>query len=102
MADSLEDTAPAAENSTPAAGDGPVGETATAARLRSFIERVERLEEEKAELMADIREIYAEAKSDGFDVKVMRQIVRLRRQEAHERHEQEALLETYMAALGMV
>ena len=86
-----------------AAADGASGEQgATAARLRSFIERVERLEEEKAELMADIREIYAEAKSDGFDVKTMRQIVRLRRQETHERHEQEALLDTYKAALGMM
>ncbi|MEM1398813.1 MAG: DUF2312 domain-containing protein [Pseudomonadota bacterium] len=77
------------------------GENATAARLRSFIERIERLEEEKAALMADIREVYAEAKGNGFDVKTMRQLVRLRRQEPHERNEQEALLETYKAALGM-
>lgn len=76
-------------------------EDSTAARLRSFIERIERLEEEKTALMADIREIYAEAKGNGFDVKIMRQIVRLRRQETHERHEQEALLETYKAALNM-
>lgn len=99
MADSLQAPAPVSQSSS--SDNAQTGETATAARLRSFIERVERLEEEKAAMMADIREIYAEAKSDGFDVKIMRQIVRLRQQETHERHEQEALLDTYKAALGM-
>lgn len=99
MADSLQETVSVPGGST--SDDGPAGETATAARLRSFIERVERLEEEKAAMMADIREIYSEAKSEGFDVKIMRQIVRLRQQETHERHEMEALLDTYKAALGM-
>ncbi len=70
-------------------------------RLRSFIERVERLEEERAGIGADIREVYAEAKSAGFDAKIMRQIVRLRRMDTAERQEEEALLETYQRALGM-
>ncbi len=72
-----------------------------AQRLRSFIERVERLEEEKAALAADIREVYAEAKGDGFDVKTMRQIVRLRKMESSDRAEQEALLDLYKTALGL-
>ncbi len=70
-------------------------------RLRSFIERVERLEEEKASLGTDIREVYAEAKGDGFDVKTMRQIVRLRKLDSSDRAEQEALLDLYKAALGL-
>jgi len=70
-------------------------------RLRSFIERVERLEEERATIAVDIREVYAEAKAVGFDPKIMRQIVRLRKMESADRQEQEALLETYKAALGM-
>jgi uncharacterized protein (UPF0335 family) len=70
-------------------------------RLRQFIERVERLEEERGALGADIREVYAEAKSVGFEPKIMRQIVRLRRLETAELQEQEALLETYKHALGM-
>ncbi len=72
-----------------------------AQRLRSFIERVERLEEEKAALAADIREVYAEAKGDGFDVKTMRQIVRLRKLDSADRAEQEALLDLYKTALGL-
>ena len=72
-----------------------------AERLRSFIERIERLEEEKAALAADIREVYAEAKGDGFDVKTMRQIVRLRKLDSSDRAEQEALLDLYKAALGL-
>ncbi len=71
-------------------------------RLRAFIERIERLEEEKAALAADIREVYAEAKSSGYDTKAIRAIIRLRKQDAHERMEQEALLATYMHALGMI
>jgi uncharacterized protein (UPF0335 family) len=70
-------------------------------RLRSFLERVERLEEEKAGLTADIREIYAEAKGSGFDTKVMRQIVRLRKMDSADRQEQEALLEVYRRAIGL-
>ncbi len=72
-----------------------------AQRLRSFVERIERLEEEKAALAADIREVYAEAKGDGFDVKTMRQIVRLRKLDSSDRAEQEALLDLYKTALGL-
>lgn len=71
-------------------------------QLRAFVERIERLEEEKAALAGDIREVYAEAKAMGFDTKTLRKIVGLRKQDAHERQEQEALLATYMIALGMV
>lgn len=70
-------------------------------RLRSFIERIERLEDERRALGEDIREVYSEAKGAGFDVKIMRQIVRIRKLDQSERDEQEALLETYLAALGM-
>jgi uncharacterized protein (UPF0335 family) len=69
--------------------------------IRAFIERIERMEEEKKAISDDIREIYAEAKGNGFDTVVLRQIVRLRKKDAAERMEQEALLELYMAALGM-
>ncbi len=72
-----------------------------AERLRSYIERIERLEEEKAALAADIREVFAEAKSDGFDSKVMRQVVRLRKMELSDREEQEHILDLYKRALGM-
>lgn len=70
-------------------------------RLRAFIERIERLEEEKAALTADVREVYAEAKAVGFDAKVMRQVVRLRKMETADRRELEELLDLYMGALGM-
>lgn len=70
-------------------------------RLRSLIERIERLEEEKAALGSDIRDIYAEAKSAGFDVKIMRTIIKLRKMNAADRDEQEFLLETYRKALDM-
>ena len=70
-------------------------------RLRSFIERVERLEEDRANLNADIREVFGEAKSAGFDAKTMRQIVRLRKLEPAERQEQEHLLEIYRNAVGL-
>ena len=70
-------------------------------RLRSLIERIERLEEERAALTGDIREVYAEAKSAGYDTKVMRQIVKLRKMDSADRQEQEALLEVYMQAVGL-
>lgn len=72
-----------------------------AERLRSFIERVERLEEDRANLNADIREVYAEAKSAGFDVKTMRAIVRLRKMDPSERQEQQHLLDVYRQAVGV-
>jgi uncharacterized protein (UPF0335 family) len=70
-------------------------------QLRSIIERIERLEEEKAALSEDIKEVYAEAKGNGFDTKTLRTVVRLRKQDSSERAEQEALLDLYMHALGM-
>ena len=70
-------------------------------KLRSLVERIERLEEEKAALTADIREVYSEAKGQGFDTKVMRQVVRIRRLDRAERQEQEAILDLYLTALGV-
>jgi uncharacterized protein (UPF0335 family) len=70
-------------------------------RLRSIVERIERLEEERKALGNDIKDIYAEAKSAGFDVKVLRQIIKLRKQEPAEIEEQETLLDVYRRALGM-
>ena len=70
-------------------------------RLRSLIERIERLNEEKAALESDIRDIFAEAKSAGFDVKIMREIIKLRKMNAADRDEQETLLETYRRALDL-
>ena len=71
-------------------------------QLKAFIERVERLEEEKKALSDDIRDVYAEAKGSGFDVKALRTIVRMRKQDPDERREQETILETYLHALGML
>lgn len=70
-------------------------------RLRSLVERIERLEEEKAALAADIREVYSEAKGAGFDVKVLRQVVRLRKVDRSDRQQMEHLLDVYKSALGM-
>jgi uncharacterized protein (UPF0335 family) len=70
-------------------------------RLKSFIERIERLEEEKKALAEDIKEVFSEAKGVGFDVKVMRQVIRIRKMDEDDRDEQEALLDTYMRAIGM-
>jgi len=76
-------------------------ETVAAAELRQFIERVERLEEEKAAIQGDIKDVMGEAKSRGFDTKAIRTIIRLRKKDANERIEEETILQTYMAALGM-
>ncbi len=70
-------------------------------RLRTFVERIERLEEEKAAITADIREVYAEAKGTGFNAKILRQIVRLRRLDQADRREEEAMLELYKRALDL-
>lgn len=70
-------------------------------KLKSYIERVEKLEEEKAAIASDIRDVFAEAKSNGFEVKILRQIIKLRKLDANERDEMEHLLETYLRALGM-
>lgn len=81
--------------------DEAVSEAIAADQLRAFVERIERLEEEKAALTNDVREVYAEAKSSGFDPKILRQIVRLRKMDRNDYQEQEALLDLYKAALGM-
>ena len=71
-------------------------------RLRSFIERIERLEEEKRALSGDIKEIYAEAKGTGFEPKIMRQLIKIRKMDKDEHDEQESLLDLYKRALGML
>jgi uncharacterized protein (UPF0335 family) len=71
-------------------------------QLKAFIERIERLESEKADLANDIREVYAESKGNGFDVKAIRTIIKMRKQDADERAEEEAILDTYLQALGML
>jgi uncharacterized protein (UPF0335 family) len=71
-------------------------------QLKAFVERIERLEEEKKTISDDIRDVYAESKGNGFDVKALRAVIRLRKQEPTERNEQQLILETYMNALGML
>jgi uncharacterized protein (UPF0335 family) len=71
-------------------------------QLKAIIERIERLEEEKKTISDDIKDVYGEAKGNGFDVKALRTIIRMRKQDADERQEQETILETYMQALGML
>lgn len=78
-----------------------MSDNVAADQLRLFIERVERLEEEKKGVADDIRDVYAEAKGNGYDSKIMRQIIRLRKMQPHDRQEMEALLDTYKAALGL-
>lgn len=73
-----------------------------AAQLKSIVERIERLEEEKKALADDIKDVYAEAKANGYDTKTLRTVVRLRKQDRAEREEQEALLDLYLNALGMI
>lgn len=72
-----------------------------AERLKSFVERLERLEDEKRDLLDQIKDVLAEAKGEGFDVKTLRQVLKLRKMKPHDRTEQEELLEVYKAALGM-
>jgi uncharacterized protein (UPF0335 family) len=74
--------------------------TVAGERLRSFIERVERLEEEKAAIQGDLKEVFAEAKGEGYDTKTMRKIVRLRKMDRAKRQEEEALLDLYLSAIG--
>lgn len=71
-------------------------------QLKSIIERIERLEEEKKAISEDIKDVYAESKGNGYDVKALRTIIRLRKQDPNERQEEESILETYMQALGML
>lgn len=81
--------------------EGETQRDATAARLKSFVERVERLEEEKAAIAEDIKEVYGEAKGSGFDVKTLRKIVSLRKMDVEKRREEEELLELYKGAVGL-
>lgn len=82
--------------------DEQSGSTVAAQQLRSLVERIERMEEEKKAASIDIQEIYAEAKGQGFDTKALRRIVALRKRDTAERLEEEAVLELYMSALGML
>lgn len=90
-------------NSKKFSGDDITSDASTIAvgQLRAFIERIERLEEEKTTIGDDIKEVYAELKGSGFDSKIVRMIIRLRKKEDHERQEEEAMLQLYMDALGM-
>ena len=83
------------------ADQNPKNEALNESRLRSLIERIERLEEEKKGISSDIRDIFAEAKGVGFDVKIMRAVIKLRKMNAADRDEQEFLLETYRKALNV-
>ena len=95
MADAAVKTRPEASSDEPATGG------IAADRLRSIVDRIERLEEERKALSSDIKDIYAEEKSAGFDVKVLRAIIRIRKQEPAEVEEQETLIDVYRRALGM-
>jgi uncharacterized protein (UPF0335 family) len=70
-------------------------------QLKAFVERIERLEEEKSAIADDIKGVYAEAKGNGYDVKILRKVVSLRKKQPHEREEEEAVLDLYLHALGM-
>jgi uncharacterized protein (UPF0335 family) len=71
-------------------------------QLKSLVERIERLEEEKKALAGDLKEVYGEAKANGFDTKILRKVISLRKRDRHEREEEEAMLDLYMNALGMI
>jgi uncharacterized protein (UPF0335 family) len=91
------------ENPRAVPGDNAASATAFAvSQLKSIIERIERLEEEKKAIAADISDVYAESKGNGYDVKALRKIIRLRKQDPNERQEEESILETYLQALGML
>ena len=89
-------------NETPGVGhnSGEADKGISAQRLKSFIDRIERLEEEKKALTGDIKEVYAEAKSGGFDPKIIRKVVALRKLDAADRQEQQAMLDLYLDAIG--
>lgn len=83
--------------------DGPdVLTSAAQGRLRTIIERVERLEEDKAAVVADMKEVFAEAKGEGYDVKTLRRVIRIRKQDKAKRQEEDAILDLYLSALGEV
>ena len=81
--------------------DTPASETVAAGQLRAFIERIERLEEEKQTIADDIKEVFGEMKGSGFDVKAVRTIIRLRKKDQAKRQEEEAMIDLYKTALGM-
>lgn len=87
---------------TPDVNGGDNSQAIAGSEIRAFLERIERMEEEKAVAAADIKEIYAEAKGRGYDTKVLRTIVRMRKQDAAEREEQRAITELYLEAIGML
>lgn len=87
---------------TPEIDGGGNASGIAADRLRSFIERIERLAEEKQAIADDIKEVYSEAKSSGFETKIIRKVIALRKMDAQERAEQEQLLDVYLAAIGML
>ena len=99
--DVIDDESDTLDNLGKGGGKGDKVGGIAAERLRSLIERIERLEDERKALAGDIKDIFAEAKSAGFDVKVLRQIIRIRKQEPAEVEEQETLLDVYRRALGM-
>jgi uncharacterized protein (UPF0335 family) len=76
--------------------------SAAQGRLRSIIERIERLEEDKAAIMADQKEVFAEAKGEGYDVKILRKVIRIRKQDKAKRQEEDAILDLYLSALGEI
>ena len=92
----------AAATATAAAKDEQAAHRFAKDQLKAFVERIERLEEEKNAIADDVRDVYAEAKANGYDVKALRKVVRMRKQDVNERKEQEAILETYLHALGML
>ena len=96
-----EEEQPCGPDEPEAAADEESTCNVTGERLRSYIERVERLEEEKHGIADDIKDVFAEAKGDGFDVKAIRQIIKIRKKDPSDRQEEEAMVENYMAALGM-
>ena len=92
----------AAATATAAAKDEQPAHRFAKDQLKAFVERIERLEEAKNAIADDVRDVYAEAKANGYDVKALRTVVRMRKQDVNERKEQEAILETYLHALGML
>lgn len=91
-----------ASNTGTSPGSSEASHSFAKGQLKAIVERIERLEEEKKTISDDIKDVYGEAKGNGFDVKVLRTIIRMRKQDADSRQEQETILETYMQALGML
>ena len=93
---------PQTEANQPLSTSSDAGHSFAKGQLKAIIERIEKLEEEKKAISDDIKDVYGEAKGNGFDVKALRTIIRMRKQDADSRQEQETILETYMQALGML